>query len=83
MTDWKFTKTKLNDKELDQEISFFNGEYDSEYLAIKIPFINKYVNLRALDKQFVEEFSDLDFEAIQAELKELSASGNKVSDLEI
>ena len=58
LTDWKFTKTRLNDMELDQEVKFFDGKYDEEYLAIRIPvpFQNISINLsliKALLKSLV------------------------------
>ena len=85
VTDWKFTKTRLNDKELNQEVKFFDGSYDKEYLAIRIPvpFKNISINLRKLDKEFVEKFSDFDFEQIQLELKDIGTTNGSISQLEI
>lgn len=85
VTDWKFTKTRLNKMELDQEVKFFDGQYDPEYLAIGIPvpFKNISINLRKLDKGFVEKFSDFDFEQIQLHLKEIGETDGNISQLEI
>ena len=71
--------------ELDQEVKFFDGKYDEEYLAIRIPvpFQNISINLRKLDKGFVEKFSDFDFEQIQLDLKDIGETNGSISQLEI
>ena len=73
VTDWKFARLKLNDKELDQEIPSFDGKYAEEYRSISIPFTNRTIDLREIDKEFVEKFSDYDFEAMQTELQSLGS----------
>lgn len=57
VTNLFLAKTRLNQKELDQEIPYYNGDYDEEYLAIKIPFSKKTINLKALDGEFIDKFS--------------------------
>lgn len=63
-----FAKTKLNDKELNQTIPFYNGDYDSEYKAIKIPFSRKVINLKAVDGEFIQKFSPYTQEEMLSEL---------------
>lgn len=68
---WK-AKTFLNEKEMNQEIATFNGDYDKEYKNIKIPFSRKTINLKKVDGEFIEKFSPYK----QAEmLKELAKVG--------
>ena len=50
-------KTMLNDQELDQELKDFDGKYDKEYQAIKIPFAGLTINLTEADREFIETFS--------------------------
>ena len=83
VTDWKFTRTRLNEKELDQTIPYFDGEYAPEYLAIQIPFVNKKINLREADKKFVSRFSEIDFEFAQDQLKEVGLGKMKLQDLSL
>jgi glycogen debranching enzyme len=52
-----FAKTKLNMKELNQVIPDYNGDYDQEYQAIKIPFSSKIINLKTIDAEFIDKFS--------------------------
>lgn len=50
-------KFKLNEKELNQVIGYFNGDYDEEYKHIKIPFTKIEINLKETDRKFIEKFS--------------------------
>ena len=50
-------KFKLNEEELNQEIKNFDGDYDEEYKNIKIPFTKIVVNLKEVDRKFIEKFS--------------------------
>jgi hypothetical protein len=50
-------KLKLNEAELNQKITYFNGDYDEEYKHIKIPFTKKVINLKEVDAKFIEKFS--------------------------
>lgn len=73
LTNFIFAKFYLNDKELDQGINYYNGDYDKEYKNIQIPFSNKVVNLKEVDKSFIENFSGY----TQTEmLEELKSVGN-------
>jgi hypothetical protein len=57
LTNFLFAKTQLNDDELDQEVAPFDGDYDPEYKAIKIPFSSVVINLMEVDGQFIETYS--------------------------
>lgn len=57
VTNFIFAKLFLNQKELDQVITYFNGDYDAEYKHIKIPFTSKFLNLKEVDGKFIEKFS--------------------------
>lgn len=57
LTNILMAKFKLNEKELDQPIKYFDGDYDQEYKEIKIPFSKKTINLKEVDGVFIEKFS--------------------------
>lgn len=57
LTNFVFAKFKLNQRELNQVIPYFNGDYAEEYKAINIPFSSKVVNLKEVDGKFIEKFS--------------------------
>lgn len=57
LTDAFSAKHILNEKELNQELKTFDGDYDYEYKNIKIPFTTIKVNLKEVDKTFIEKFS--------------------------
>lgn len=57
LTNFLNARLILNEKELDQELNDFNGDYDAEYKHIKIPFSRKFVNLKEVDAAFIERFS--------------------------
>lgn len=56
VTDVRLAKTRLNTKELNQEINDYNGDYDKEYEAIEMA-PNRFINLKKLDAAFIEKFS--------------------------
>ena len=60
-------KILLNSKEMNQEIPYFNGDYDSEYLSIWVPF--KYINLKEIDAAFISEHSPYNQSEMLDELK--------------
>lgn len=60
-------KTRLNQKELNQPIRSFDGDYDPEYL--KIDIVIRKLNLKKIDKKFIEEFSQYKQADMLAELK--------------
>lgn len=64
-----FAKTRLNEKEMNQEIAFYNGDYDLEYQAIKIPFSRKVINLKKVDAEFIDKFSPYSQDEMLSELK--------------
>jgi hypothetical protein len=57
VTNFLNAKIKLSEKELDQELKNFDGDYDPEYKSINIPFSKKVVNLKEIDRKFIEKFS--------------------------
>lgn len=57
VTNFLFAKLILNEKELNQVLPYFNGDYADEYKHIKIPFTSKFVNLKEVDGKFIEKFS--------------------------
>ena len=68
-------KTFLNEQELDQEIKYFDGSYDSEYLKIWVPF--KYINLKQVDGEFIKKHSHFSQKDMLAELA--LVGGGKIS----
>jgi len=57
VTNFLFVKTFLNEKELNQEIAYYNGDYDQEYKMINIPFSRKTINLKEVDEEFINKYS--------------------------
>lgn len=57
LTNPLFAKLKLNKEEMDQVVPYFNGDYDYEYQNIKIPFTKLKVDLKKVDREFIEKFS--------------------------
>lgn len=68
LTNVWFAKTKLNDKELNQVIPFYNGDYDTEYTSINIPFSSKVINLKKVDGEFIQKFSPFSQEEMLSDL---------------
>lgn len=64
---WK-AKTFLNEKEMNQAIKNFDGDYDDEYKHINIPFTRKDINLMKVDGEFIEKFSPYNQSEMLAEL---------------
>ena len=69
LTNFLFAKFYLNDKELNQKINYFNGDYDQEYKEIKIPFSKIVINLKEVDSKFINNFSPYNHNEMLAELK--------------
>jgi hypothetical protein len=69
LTNFIFAKFNLNEKELNQPIKYYDGDYDSEYKAIKIPFTRKKINLKEIDGKFISNFSEYDQDNMLRELK--------------
>ena len=57
LTNFLFAKFYLNERELDQQIPYFDGDYDKEYKNIKIPFTRVVINLKEVDRKFIEKYS--------------------------
>lgn len=57
LTNFMTAKTRLNEKEMNQQLRNFDGDYDTEYKRIEIPFTGKIVNLMEIDREFIEKFS--------------------------
>jgi len=81
LTNFLFARFYLNDKELNQTIKYFNGDYDQEYKEIKIPFTNKLINLKELDGEFISKFSPYNQSEMLAELKRVGLGDIHISDV--
>ncbi|AGH94383.1 hypothetical protein A11Q_163 [Pseudobdellovibrio exovorus JSS] len=57
LTNFFTAKTRLNEKEMNQQLRNFDGDYDAEYKRIEIPFTGKVINLMDIDREFIEKFS--------------------------
>lgn len=57
LTNFFTAKTRLNAKEMNQQLRNFDGDYDAEYKRIEIPFTGKIINLMEIDREFIEKFS--------------------------
>lgn len=74
-------KLKLNEKELNQELKDFNGDYDEEYKNIKIPFTKVVINLKEVDRKFIEKFSPYKQADMLAELAMAGRGDIRTSDV--
>ncbi|HYX34696.1 MAG TPA: hypothetical protein VE954_16485 [Oligoflexus sp.] len=81
LTNVLFAKLQLNEDELNQEIAPFDGDYDLEYKAIKIPFSNVVVNLKEVDRKFIETYSTYKQADMLAELRSAGLGEIKVQDV--
>lgn len=81
LTNMLFAKTRLNEKELNQEVPYFDGDYDYEYQNIKIPFTKVTVNLKKVDGEFIEKFSPYKQADMLAELKAVGEGKAKISEV--
>ncbi len=81
LTNFVFAKFRLNEKEMNQVIPFFNGDYAEEYKAIKIPFSKKTVNLKAVDGAFIEKWSPYKQEDMLRELGEVGEGRRTLADV--
>lgn len=81
VTDTKKAKTRLNEKELNQKVNDYDGDYDPEYLAIRIPFPPITVNLKETDRKFIEKFSPYKQENMLKELEEVGAGRMDIRDV--
>jgi len=74
-------KLKLNEEELNQEIKYFDGDYDEEYKNIKIPFTKVVVNLKEVDRKFIEKFSDLKQKDMLSDLARVGKGELKIQEV--
>ncbi len=81
LTNFLFAKLRLNEKEFNQEIAYFNGDYDAEYKHIAIPFTRKFVNLKEVDAAFIEKFSPYKQADMLAELKKVGSRELRIQDV--
>ncbi|WP_127717150.1 hypothetical protein [Halobacteriovorax sp. HLS] len=81
LTNFVFAKFYLNEEELDQSISYYNGDYDEEYKKIKIPFSRKTVNLKEVDKSFIENFSSFSHQEMLDELASVGRGDSRISEV--
>ncbi len=81
LTNFLFAKFVLNEREMNQTIPFFNGDYAEEYKAIKIPFSSKVVNLKAVDGAFIEKWSPFKQEEMLRELGEVGEGSRALSEV--
>lgn len=81
ITNFLFAKFKLNEKELNQVIPYFDGDYAAEFKHIKIPFTDKFVNLKEVDGKFIEKFSPYKQADMLAELGKVGAGEMLLSEV--
>lgn len=81
LTNFLTAKTILNDKELDQPLKNFDGDYDKEYKEIRIPFSPKVINLMEVDGDFIEKFSPYKQSEMLQELKRVGGGEMSIKDL--
>lgn len=81
LTNFLFAKTFLNEKEMNQQIAYFNGDYDVEYKNINIPFSRKTVNLMEVDGEFIEKFSPYKHTEMLEELGRAGSGEIKISEV--
>ena len=71
----------MNEKELDQPIAYYDGDYDEEYKAIPIPFSKKKINLKQVDGDYIAKFSPYTQESFLAELTRVGRGEVHISEL--
>lgn len=68
LTNLWWAKTRLNEKELNQVLKPFDGDYDPEFRHISIPFTGVVIDLKEADRKFIEKFSPYKQADLLAEL---------------
>ena len=81
LTNFLFAKFILNERELNQTIPYFNGDYAEEYKAINIPFSSKIVNLKEVDGAFIEKWSPFKQDEMLRELAEVGEGSRALGDV--
>lgn len=72
-------KKFLNENEMNQELKYFDGDYDQEYKEIPIPFTSKKINLKEVDGKFIEKYSSY---KQQEMLEELALVGKGILNIQ-
>ena len=80
VTDVRLAKTRLNLRELNQEISYYNGDYDKEYEAIEMA-PNRFINLKKVDATFIEKFSPYTQSEMLSELAQVGRGELLIEDV--
>lgn len=81
LTNFLTTKTLLKQKELDQPLAPFDGDYAYEFKNIKIPFTKVTLNLMEIDRKFIEENSYMKQADMLAELAEVGRGKRHIDDV--
>lgn len=81
VTNLMTAKTMLNEKELNQELKGFDGDYDPEYKAIKIPFTKKTINLKEIDGKFIGKYGPYPQDMMLEELSDVGNGHIKISEV--
>ena len=81
LTNPVFAKLRLNAKELNQTVAYFDGDYAPEFQNIKIPFTKKIINLKEIDRKFIAKFSPYTQEDMLNDLREVGLGNKEVRDV--
>ena len=81
LTNFLLAKFYLNKKELNQKVKYFDGDYDDEYKNIKIPFTDVVIDLKEVDRKFIEKFSPYNHKEMLEELKRVGSGEILISDV--
>lgn len=81
LTNFFSAKTRLNEKEMNQQLRNFDGDYDAEYKRIEIPFTGKVINLMDIDREFIEKFSPYRQSEMLADLASVGRGEKAMSQL--
>ena len=76
-----FAKVNLNEKELNEKIASFDGDYAEELKNIKIPFTKIVLNLKEIDRKFIEAHSPYKQADMLAELKQVGEGSLSIQDV--
>jgi hypothetical protein len=76
-----FAKLNLNDKELNVKVDTFDGDYAEEFKKIKIPFTKIVLNLKEIDRKFIESHSPYKQADMLAELKQVGEGTLNIQDV--
>ncbi|KZN39395.1 hypothetical protein [Pseudoalteromonas luteoviolacea] len=70
VTDFKLAMNQLSATEMMQNVKFFDGKYDEEYLHVVIPGFpdSRIINLKEIDQAFIAEQTDYNLDNMLLEL---------------